>query len=454
MIPKNPLIGTDNLSVLQQIELENNLTEIQIQRGIIGYFPIFISLGITLFGLFGFIVGLTTNQNYIYLGLAFSGALILFIESQRTNLLQDFYSSLLELNVNEEVKKPIFGFFMAIIFTIVFIGLDMFGANSMAIYVKAQMVENKVVNSKAYQLAEAEAKNGTRIQNIYLKEMEEWRKAQRMHNFTCASLPKNYVSKKIACKKEFYIKNPKPKKADIKSSGDVGFGDFTKIENEAKISLNHYDTYFYYAFFILSLLLNYLAVSSIFNQFRAKDRELDKDMIEVLKNRFIAMKTAKLNKMRNSNQAIEDKLDEAYIIDVELEKSNYDINIKRRFKTLEDRNKEINKIEYTKQYPTSKVAKIDIVPTTNQGSNQDDNTNHGYNHGYDLESFNDREKELISMLWDDVKQVGDKLKPRSAILKDIGDNKSNTLMFTTLYQKLTDEGMAYRKGGYIAKIVL
>jgi len=166
MITKNPLIQ-DNYNVLQQIERENNLTEIQIQRGVLGYFPIFISLGITLFGLFGFIAGLTTNQTYIYLGLAFAGALILFIEAQRTDLLKDYYSTKLELLINDEAKKPIFGFFMAMVFTIVFIGLDMFGANSMAIYVKSAMVENKVINSKAYQLAEAEAKNGTRIQNIY-----------------------------------------------------------------------------------------------------------------------------------------------------------------------------------------------------------------------------------------------------------------------------------------------
>ena len=460
MITHNPLTNTDNLSVLQQIELENNLTEIRVDRGILAYFPIFISLGITLFGLFGFIAGLTTNQLYIYLGLAFAGALILFIEHQRTMLLVDYYSTKLEEFISDDIKKPIFGLFMALVFTGVFIGLDMFGANSMSIYVKSAMIENKVINSEAYKLAKKEAENGTRKQNIYLKEMEEWRKAQRMHNFTCASLPKNYVSKKIACKKEFYIKNPKPKLENIKSSGDVGLDTFQKLQNEAKASFNKYDDYFYYAFFTLSLLLNYLAVSSIFNQYRAKSKELTTDMIEVLRDRFESMKTAKLNKMRESNNAINSKLEESYLIDVELEKSTYDINIKRKSNILANRVNTVNNIEYVEAYPKSKTGFINIVKP--KGYNQAEPIEDIYNEsvkpsGYnqiDLDLFDAQEQELIKLLWSNVNVVGDSLTTRNKVLETIGNTKINTIRLRDLYKKLMELDYIYKKIGYFAKVEL
>jgi hypothetical protein len=348
---------------------------------------------------------------------------------------------------------------MAIIFTIVFIGLDMFGANSMAIYVKAQMVENKVINSKAYQLAEAEAKNGTRIQNIYLKEMEEWRKAQRMHNFTCASLPKNYISKKIACKKEFYIKNPKPKKADIKSSGDVGFGDFTKMENEAKISLNHYDTYFYYAFFILSLLLNYLAVSSVFNQYRAKSKELSGDMIEVLRDRFETMQTEKLNKMRGSNFAIESKLKEFYDISIELEKEDYNLSISRRNNILKNRRNTINNIEYVETYPSAKAGKLDLVKQKKDERYIPKEDNIGNTEQYnntdtiDLTAFDESELELVHLLFLNV-SIGSQLNKRDIVLAKIGASKVNSNRLRDIYKKLLEMNYIYKKVAYFAKVTL
>ena len=49
MANKNPIM-TD-YSTLDQINQENDLTAIEVQRGIGSYFPIFVSLGITLYGL-------------------------------------------------------------------------------------------------------------------------------------------------------------------------------------------------------------------------------------------------------------------------------------------------------------------------------------------------------------------------------------------------------------------
>jgi len=452
MITKNPLILSDNMSVLQQVEYENNLTEIRVQRGVIGYFPIFISLGITLFGLFGFIAGLTTNQLYIYLGLAFAGALILFIESQRTNLLVDYYSSKLEEFVNDEATKPVFGLFVALVFTGVFIGLDMFGANSMSIYVKQQMVENKVVNSKAYQLAEKEAKNGTKLQNIHLDQMKDWRKAQKMAMFTCERMPKNYVTRKMQCRKEWNKNNPIPKMKDIKSSGDVGFGDFSKMESEAKSDLNHYDEYFYYAFFILSLLLNYLAVSSIFNQYRAKSKELNSDMIEVLKDRFEAMQTEKLNKMRGSNHAIESKLKEFYDISVELEKEDYNLTISRRNNVLNHRRNTINNIEYVEAYPSAKAGKLDLGKESQKDIYNESVKPNGYNQGIDFNLFDLQEQELVRLLWGDVNQVGDSLTTRNKVLESIGNTKINTIRLRDLYKKLMELDYIYKKVGYFAKV--
>ena len=450
MIAKNPLTE-DNYNVLQQIEQENNLTEIRIDRSIFSYFPIFISLGITLFGLYGFIVGLTTNDIIIYSGLTFAGSLILYIESQRTNLLADYYSSLLEKNLNDKVKKSFFSFTMAIIFTFTFIGLDMFGANSMSIYVKSTMVENKVINSKAYKLADKEAKNGTRLQDIYLKELEEWRKAQRMNNFSCASLPKNYVTKKLKCKKDWYNNNPKPKKKDIKSSGDVSSSVYKNLENEAKKSYSKYDEYFYYAFFILSLLLNYLAVSNVFNQYRAKYRELSPEMIEVLRDRYKSMNLAKINKMKRSNEAIDESLDKSYNIDVEIERTNYLLSINKKQMVLSNRKKAVNNIlnksEYIETYPTNKAGFINVSNTKQYIPNG--------NNTIDYSLFDNNEIELINLLFDNGNiPIGGQLVKRDIVLDTVGHNKLNANRLRDLYSKLMERDYIYKKVAYFSKITV
>ena len=367
MITKNPLINNDDLSVLDRIEQENNLTEIQVQRGTMSYIPVLISLMITLFGLYGFADTLIKNEIYLYGVLGVLASIILLMEHNRTNLFGDWFGSLLEENINKDVKKPIIGFIIAILVTGVFIALDVFGAISMSTYVQKNMIENTVVESKAYQLAEANAKSGAETTKIYLSMLKDWR-ADKKEAFN--SCDKSYPISKSPkgnnwCKDEWSKKNKKPKSDNIKTNSSVDLNIFKELESDAKVSLNGYEDYFFYAFLVLSMLLNYLAVASILNQYRSKDKHLTSDMIEVLRDRFESIENEKLLKMRNSNDVIESKLRESFELDVGIEEATYNINTDRKREVLNHRRElanGVNNKEYREQYPKNKAGKIDLKP--------------------------------------------------------------------------------------------
>ena len=349
MITKNPLINNDDLSVLDRIEQENNLTEITVSRGVSSYFPVIISLTITLFGLYGFTDTLIKNEIYLY-GVLFSmGMIILLMEHNRTNLFGDWFASLLEENINKDVKKPFVGFIIAILVTGVFIVLDVFGAISMSAYVKKNMIENTVVNSKAYRLAEANAESGAEATKIHLALLKDWR-ADKKEAFSSCDKAYSIISKPNGnswCRSKFTKKNPKPSMANIKTNSNVDLGVFKKLEDNAKVSLDGYEDYFFYAFLVLSMLLNYLAVATILNQYRSKDKHLTGDMIEVLRDRFEAIHNEKLTKMRNSNDVIGGKLRESFSLDVDIEEATYNINTDRKRDLLTHRQQVINNGNYT-----------------------------------------------------------------------------------------------------------
>lgn len=453
MVSKNPLNSNTNSNVLQQIEDENDLSEIKIDRGIEAYFAILISLSVTLFGMYGFLASATQNQNIIYGSLIIFGSLILFIEKQRTHLLVDFYSSKLEEYI-QATKKPFFGLVMAIIFSSVFVALDVFGATSLSIYVKSMLVENSVVESESYRIATKNSDTVNQQNNIsqgaytmkletyksdmtdYPKAIKSWEKSIKNSNTDCnTQFPSGWISKRDNCKKRFLKANPKPKKPIAPNAPKLKTSklanDFKELEDSAKKEYNDYDQYLFYAFLFLSLILNYLAVSSVFNQYRRKSKELDDDeMSAILKSRFAMIKGLKNKKMENSSTAINEKLEESYMIDVEIEKSTYDLNLNNKKNVLENRKNIVNNIGYTQQFPTKKAGKLNLVNTT---SSKDVVTT-----TLNLDDFTSLERDIVGFLFEGVGS-GKQLNKRDLVLEKIGKSKSNANMIRDVYAKLVEQ---------------
>jgi hypothetical protein len=448
MIAKNPLINkNDNLTVLQRVEQENNLTEITISRGMRDYIPVLLSLAVTLFGFWTFTDLITNTILYKALILLVIGGVILLLEHSRTDLLGDWFSTKLELKVNKDAKKPIVGFIMAIAMTSTFVAMDVMGAISFKTYLDTTAQEKKTQDSTAFKTAQADSE----MKNL---EFKEWLNDKKV---AFAGCDKSYpVSKKPRgnswCKKDWVRNNKKP------STGANLSDKFTAIKSSIADKLGNTSKYFFIAFLALSMIFNYLAVSSIFRQYRAKDKQLFGEMIEVLKDRFEKMKTAKIAKMRNSTQAMDDKVKEAYRIEVELEKSDYDLGIARTLEILNQRQKTVatvNAIGYEPKEQRSGFVGSDKSIFDNGSDLVESDNVEADNKTIDLSLFDDKEVYLIKLLWDNGNiKVHDGLIPRDRILEKIGVKKHNTVALTKLYKKLKEHGYIYRKISYFAKAEL
>jgi hypothetical protein len=106
------------------------------------------------------------------------------------------------------------------------------------------------------------------------------------------------------------------------------------MEEKAKEEVAGYRKMFFWVFLGFSILLNYFAMASLFNQYRKKRKELTVDMIDELTDRLELMNAEKINKISLSTKAQKQKLEEKNIIDVEIEKETYNIVIAKRAKAL------------------------------------------------------------------------------------------------------------------------
>jgi len=147
-----------------------NFTEIEVKRGIGSYFPIFISLGITLYRFYLFLQTIIIDNPFaLYATVGFLGVVILYIESHRASLLAEFLSSKLMKRVIDSVKVSYVGFMMAFFTTGVFVALDKWGALQGADSVERMLIEGIVKHSEQYKIEDAKAKSGEKLKMHTIK---------------------------------------------------------------------------------------------------------------------------------------------------------------------------------------------------------------------------------------------------------------------------------------------
>jgi len=333
MIQNTPLDSDYN--VLQQINIDNSLSEVTVNRGIGSYFPILVSLGITSYGFFLFLSTIVESQIAISFTLVFLAILILFIENHRTGYMADFLGSLLEKKVNEKVKTPFFSLVVAIMITSLFVGLDTWGALQSADKIERMLVSGIVKNSEEYKLLNEKAQSGVEATKIHLELMEKWRADRQSYYSDCDvkwRVP-TYRTRNQQCKDRFT--QVQPKASDIKTSSTIDTKDYADMETKAKETVSGYRSIFFWVFLGFSILLNYFAMASLFNQFRSKDKELTEDVILELQTRKELMEVEKLDKLQSSSFIQQQKVREKNIIDVQIEEQHYNIKLAKQLRSLQ-----------------------------------------------------------------------------------------------------------------------
>jgi len=457
MIHKNPL--DNDYSVIQQLNQDNSLNEIEVNRGLGSYFPIFISLGITLYGMYLFLSTITTNENITYGTLGFIGAVILFIENHRTESLGDFLTSKLTKEIHEETKISHFALLISAIITILFISLDLFGAYQSSDKIERLLIEGIVTNSKEYKLLDDKAKSGVEANTIYNNRLASYNRAKREHYKSCDDSwqIRRYRTKNTECKEKF--RQTPPTQSSIKVSNTVSTNDYKRLKDNAKTTINGYKDLFFYVFFGFSVLLNYFAVSTLINQFRYKMRELTEDVSQELRNRWELLHNEKLNKLKESTRIQQEKTHEKSIIDVAIEELYYDIKLAKNYKALSGmqrvpvaitngESKSTNKSNRGGFVNLNKIVKNEVVPVQSDNVQSDGK--------FDITLFDADEKKLISLLYRDVTTVNTLLAPRSKLKEELGNSRAITTAITQLYKKLVElDYVEFKRGvGYITKVVL
>jgi len=429
----------------------NNPSTIEAQRGLASYFPILISLGVTMYGFYLFLTTITTSQTAIYLTVAFLAILILFIEAHRTMLLLDFFNSKLTNKLHNNVKIAHFSIVMSGIITALFIALDMWGAIQASDSVERMLAKGITTSSKAYQLLEDEATNGTKMKREYNQELKAYNDAKNSHYAQCNQawrLP-TYRTKNSECKSQFKQDLPT---APTNTKGSIDAKQYEALENQALAKIQGYKEIFFYVFFGFSLLLNYFAVSDIVNQYRKNDRELTPETIKELKNRYELLQAEKLTHLEGSTRLQAQKAHEKTTIDLGIEALIHDIRLAKEQRAYENMKKVPIAIHHRPH--DMERYKYGFVGNNTEPYNTDSYSTEPYN-TVDLSKFDDREVELIKLLWRDggVHPHGS-LTNRDTVLDTIGNNKANANRLRDLYNKLLKHDYIYKRVGYFAKVNL
>jgi hypothetical protein len=445
MANNNPIL-TD-YSTLDQINSESDLTAIEVERGIGSYFPILISLGVTLYGFYLFLQTMIDTEYVIYLTLAFLGVLLVYIEHHRAELISDWLGSRLEKLVNKLATIPTIGFMVGIAITVLFIALDTWGAMQSADSIERMLVNGIVKNSEQYKIEDSKAKSGVNEAKAYQEQLREWRTAKSEHYNGCNAswrVP-SYRTKNQQCKNKFTEVKPT---AVASTGGTIAIGTYNAMEEKAKVEVSGYRKMFFWVFLGFSILLNYFAMASLFNQYRKKRKELTVDMIDELTDRLELMNAEKINKISLSTTAQKQKLEEKNIIDVEIEKETYNIVIAKRAKALM-RKKEIPlKIMNNQNVMENKKAGfVDVSFSSNQQKEVIPKEGEYHLH-LDI---------IIKYLWLDVdmttgKDKDRKLTPKANVV-DISKRR-NTARMREVYEYLIDLNYAELRGnkGYFALV--
>ena len=438
MANNNPIL-TD-YSILDQINNENDLTAIEVKRGISSYFPILISLGVTLYGFYLFLQTVVDTEYVIYLTLAFLGILLVYIEHHRAELIADWLGSRLEKFVNKLATIPTIGFMVGIAITVLFIALDTWGAMQSADSIERMLVNGIVKNSEQYKIEDAKAKSEVNEAKAYQEQLREWRTAKSEHYNGCNAswrVPK-YRTKNQQCKDKFIEVKPT---AVNSTGGTIALGTYNAMEAKAKADVSGYRKMFFWVFLGFSILLNYFAMASLFNQYRKKRKELTVDMIDELTDRLELMNAEKINKISMSTKAQKQKLEEKNIIDVEIEKETYNIVIAKRAKALMRKREIPLKIMDNEHIMENKKAGFVATPFSFNQQKE--------------ESSNLSGEELIYALYADVNITTGDEKDRKLITraKVINTTKRTEVQnLSKIYSILTKRGIIELRGnkGYFA----
>jgi len=438
MANNNPIL-TD-YSILDQINNENDLTAIEVKRGISSYFPILISLGVTLYGFYLFLQTVVDTEYVIYLTLAFLGILLVYIEHHRAELIADWLGSRLEKLVNKLATIPTIGFMVGIAITVLFIALDTWGAMQSADSIERMLVNGIVKNSEQYKIEDAKAKSGVNEAKAYQEQLREWRTAKSEHYDSCNQswrVPR-YRTKNQQCKDKFREAKPT---AVNSTGGTIALGTYNAMEAKAKADVSGYRKMFFWIFLGFSILLNYFAMASLFNQYRKKRKELTVDMIDELTDRLELMNAEKINKISMSTKAQKQKLEEKNIIDVEIEKETYNIVIAKRAKALMRKREIPLKIMDNEHIMENKKAGFVATPFSFNQQKE--------------ESSNLSGEELIYALYADVNITTGDEKDRKLITraKVINTTKRTEVQnLSKIYSILTKRGIVELRGnkGYFA----
>jgi len=453
-------------STLEQINQENDLTAIEVQRGIGSYFPIFVSLGITLYGFFLFLQTIVDTEYVIYGTLAFLGVLLIYIEHHRAGLISDFLGSTLERLINKLATVPNIGLMVGIAITVLFIALDTWGAMQSADSIERMLVDGIVKHSEQYKIEEAKAKSGVNEAKAYQEQLTAWRMAKAQHNADCDRawrLP-TYRTKNGICRDKFIEAKPT---AVNSTGGIIAVSTYNAMESKAKEEVAGYRKMFFWVFLGFSILLNYFAMASLFNQYRKKRKELTPEIIDELTDRMELMNAEKINKISMSTQAQKKKLEEKNIIDVEIEKETYNIVIAKRAKALHRKREIPLKIMNNENIMENKKAGFVFNPMyTDEPLNEsvitksvnEQKEKQSLNESVkriDLTEYSSDELELIDLLWKGaIVKRNEQLQTRDNVLKVIGDNKTSTTRLSKLYQKLLKDKFIYKKIGYFSNVDL
>ncbi len=460
MIQKN-ILNTD-YSVMQQINKDNSLEEIEVNRGIGSYFPIFISLGITLYGMHLFLSTITQSENIIYSTLGFMAILILFIEAHRTDLLKDFLSSKLSREVHEKTKISVFALLMSGVITSLFISLDLWGALQSSDKIERLLVVGIVENSKEYQILDNKAKSGVEANKIYSDRLSSYNRAKQSHYKSCDDSwqIRRYRTKNTQCKNSF--KQSPPNQSDIKVGTTVSSKDYEALSGKAKSTIEGYRDIFFYVFFGFSLLLNYFAVSTLINQYRAKMRELTEEVTQELRNRYEINNVEKVKHLEDSTQLQNSKIKEKNSINIGIEGLIYDIQLAKSHKTYQGMQRVPIAIANSQSINSNdRGGFVDLSKSVDTNQYNTDEELNGNTEQYipngnssiDYSLFDGGEIELINLLFDNGNiPNGSQLVKRDIVLDVIGHNKPNANRLRDLYSKLMGLDYTYKKVAYFSKV--
>ena len=321
---------------------------------------------ISIFGVYSvimpfFVDDMVLNTNTLTITIiALIGVMIVFDSIKRGSLTKFFNSKLKKKIISSPLRK---GYLVVAVSASTFMFLlGVIGSYATAQKASDLWTQSKTNASTEFQILQQNAESGKTTASNYKLELQTWRESRTAASANCNDKWKGWKSKyKATCKEEWSAANPMPQQT---ATGHISIQDYKSIKKAKQGFLDEWlFTFVFILLLLLTLLTEYLTISSIYDYYNDIDESLTFERIEFINDIIQEHETILSEHEQKTAEMMANAQREKNTQDMKFQKVGEAIAIENKRKNVETRGKTVKRIA-NNQYVPTEHAKAGFIKTS------------------------------------------------------------------------------------------